>query len=296
MKRKQGISLIVLVITIIVMIILAASVVLTLSNTGIISRASEAVEKTNIKEVEQLATITWADEFMAGKRGDALKDAVLEKLKDYTDKYTITVSDTGVTVENEGSSEPTSPYKLSGAWEFSYEMVVDIDVMQEINISCAGQQFTSMELYDGCIYYNNVHENGGDTEHAYNPNNTSLDMFPGWSNEKYVVVDFGETPQPVSEEFYNWIIANASQEYVVSFTIEGVKHSVPGYFTWDEWLHSGYNTRGYKAISTGPTGGQAYIYTFDDKPLVHATSNTKVLVPYQLIEDGDVVIVDPSSN
>ena len=84
MKKKQGISLIVLVITIIVMIILAASVVLTLSNSGIINKANEAVEKTNIKEVEQLASLAWAEEFMAGKRGDTLKEAVLEKLKDIT--------------------------------------------------------------------------------------------------------------------------------------------------------------------------------------------------------------------
>ena len=104
-KQKLGISLIVLVITIIVMIILAASVVLTLSNSGIINKANEAVEKTNIKEVEQLASLTWAEEFMAGKRGDTLKEAVLEKLKDYTDKYTITVTDTGVTVTTKALNE-----------------------------------------------------------------------------------------------------------------------------------------------------------------------------------------------
>ncbi len=84
------------------MIILAASVVITLSNTGIINKANEAVEKTNIKEVEQLASIVWSEEFMNGKRGDTLKSAVLEKLEDYTDKYTITVKDTGVTVEEAG--------------------------------------------------------------------------------------------------------------------------------------------------------------------------------------------------
>ena len=42
MKKKMGISLIVLVITIIVMIILAASVMITISNTGIIDKASTA--------------------------------------------------------------------------------------------------------------------------------------------------------------------------------------------------------------------------------------------------------------
>ena len=104
MKKKQGISLIVLVITIIVMIILAASVVLTLSNSGIINKANEAVEKTNIKEVEQLASLTWAEEFMSGKRGDSLKTAVLEKLKDYTDDYNIEVTDKGVTVKDKNGN------------------------------------------------------------------------------------------------------------------------------------------------------------------------------------------------
>ena len=49
---KKGISLIVLVITIIVMIILAASVVLTLSNTGIIERADLAVQATNKNQLQ----------------------------------------------------------------------------------------------------------------------------------------------------------------------------------------------------------------------------------------------------
>ena len=58
---KKGISLIVLVITIIVMIILAASVVITLSNTGVINRASEAVNLTNEAAVQDLAALIWAE-------------------------------------------------------------------------------------------------------------------------------------------------------------------------------------------------------------------------------------------
>ena len=49
---KKGISLIVLVITIIVMIILAASVVITLSNTGIIERANHATQLTNKNQLQ----------------------------------------------------------------------------------------------------------------------------------------------------------------------------------------------------------------------------------------------------
>ena len=103
MKRKQGISLIVLVITIIVMIILAAAVVITLNNTGIIGRANEAVDATNYKQVEQLANLIWSEEFLEGKRDQALKDSVLEKLEDYKDKYEFEVNNGGVTVTLPGA-------------------------------------------------------------------------------------------------------------------------------------------------------------------------------------------------
>ena len=101
---KKGISLIVLVITIIVMIILAASVVITLSNTGVIDRASESVEKTTLSELKHYASLVWSEEYLAGKRGDELKLAVLDKLKDYTTKYDIVVTNSGVDVNNKVAS------------------------------------------------------------------------------------------------------------------------------------------------------------------------------------------------
>lgn len=104
MKRKQGISLIVLVITIIVMVVLAAAVVVSLSNSGIINKASDAVSATNVKEVEQLANLAWAEEFIDGKRDDELKASVLGKLEDYTDKYDFEVSNNGVTVTLKGEN------------------------------------------------------------------------------------------------------------------------------------------------------------------------------------------------
>ena len=58
---KKGISLIVLVITIIVMIILAAAVVITLNNTGIINRANDAINKTNLRQAEIIAQTIWAE-------------------------------------------------------------------------------------------------------------------------------------------------------------------------------------------------------------------------------------------
>ena len=60
-EQKKGISLIVLVITIIVMLILASAVIISLSNSNIINKAKEAVTKTDIKNFEQELSISLAD-------------------------------------------------------------------------------------------------------------------------------------------------------------------------------------------------------------------------------------------
>ncbi len=60
MKNKKAVSLIVLVITIIVMIILAGTIILSLNNSGIIEKAQSAVDETNLKEVQTLASLKWA--------------------------------------------------------------------------------------------------------------------------------------------------------------------------------------------------------------------------------------------
>ena len=75
MKKKTGISLIVLVITIIVMIILAASVMITISNTGIIDKASTA--KDNMESATLKQELEMALAFQAGNMGD-----LSETLKD----------------------------------------------------------------------------------------------------------------------------------------------------------------------------------------------------------------------
>ena len=98
---KKGISLIVLVITIIVMIILAAAVVIAMSNNGIIDRASQAVQLTNEKQVQDLAALAWAEAYLDESRTDTMEKAVKDALaaQGVTDtNWNITVSDTGVVV------------------------------------------------------------------------------------------------------------------------------------------------------------------------------------------------------
>ena len=107
MQKRKGISLIVLVITIIVMMILAASVVITLSNTGIVERASQAVQLTDEKQVQDMAAIAWADCYIEEYRGSALVEEVTRRLASQgvsTTDWNITITDTGVTVKDKNSS------------------------------------------------------------------------------------------------------------------------------------------------------------------------------------------------
>ena len=101
-ESNKGISLIVLVITIIVMIILATAVVITLNNSGIIGKANEAVAATNLKQVQELATILWAEAYIDSSTSkDDLATAVINGLEENNidvEEYKINVTETGVTV------------------------------------------------------------------------------------------------------------------------------------------------------------------------------------------------------
>ncbi len=98
---KKGISLIVLVITIIVMIILAASVVISLSDTGIINKANQAVQVTDEKQVQDLASLVWAEAYLDPIKKENIVNVVKQELESQgitEEKWDITVSNTGVSV------------------------------------------------------------------------------------------------------------------------------------------------------------------------------------------------------
>lgn len=103
LKNKRAISLVVLVITIIVMIILSATIVMALNNGGIIEKANDSVRKTNITTVKQLASVKWAEAYLDGKTTQSeLEEYVIAELKKAgvkTQEYKITVTESGVDVE-----------------------------------------------------------------------------------------------------------------------------------------------------------------------------------------------------
>ena len=103
---KKGISLIVLVITIIVMIILAAAVVISMSNTGIIEKASQAVNLTDEKSVQDLAALVWAETYLDETKRANIENEVMQELEKHgvkTDKWNIQVSNTGIIISSKSN-------------------------------------------------------------------------------------------------------------------------------------------------------------------------------------------------
>ena len=88
-EQKKGISLIVLVITIIVMIILASAVIISLSNSNIITKAKEAVLKTDVKNFAGELSVSLAEQKLNNKDlefGDVTETDV-EEIKKYIPNF-----------------------------------------------------------------------------------------------------------------------------------------------------------------------------------------------------------------
>ena len=88
-EQKKGISLIVLVITIIVMIILASAIIISLSNSNIITKAKEAVLKTDVKNFAQELSVSLAEEKLENKdlEFDNVTETDVEEIKKYIPNF-----------------------------------------------------------------------------------------------------------------------------------------------------------------------------------------------------------------
>ena len=127
---KKGISLIVLVITIIVMIVLAATVVISLSNTGIIDKASQAVNLTDEKQVQDLAALLWAEAYLDPAKKADIVNVVTQELA----KQGVTTTDWNIEITNSG----VSISKKGGATKLAAPIVEDGPDHHEVKITYDG--------------------------------------------------------------------------------------------------------------------------------------------------------------
>jgi len=152
--NKKGISLIVLVITIIVMVVLAGAIIVTLTNNGIIGRAKDARDKTSLNEVKEAANLLWSEAFLNNIRDqEGLEDAVINGLtaqKVDTTKYTITVTTNGVTVElkEEGGDDDTTPTQLSAPTISTFKDTIG-DWLVITDNTANGDKTEQFEIYVG---------------------------------------------------------------------------------------------------------------------------------------------------
>ena len=105
MQKKKAISLIVLVITIIVMVVLTGTIIISLNNNGIMTKANNAVKQSNLKEVQTMADTYWGEAYSSGiTTQSALDTYVREKLIETLGEteygnYTVTVTERGTVVD-----------------------------------------------------------------------------------------------------------------------------------------------------------------------------------------------------
>ena len=90
MKRKKGISLIVLIVTIIVIIILAAVVILTITKNNPVDSAKEATFKEDVKAFQDDLALTVAKEYTdkQGQRDQKISTSDFDKIKNYIPSFT----------------------------------------------------------------------------------------------------------------------------------------------------------------------------------------------------------------
>jgi len=94
------------------MIILAGTIILSLNNTGIISKSKDAVDASDLKEVQQIAALAWSEAYIDKMTDDTVnirqrvEDALKKNKVDIT-KYIINITDEGVNVELKGTSTPS---------------------------------------------------------------------------------------------------------------------------------------------------------------------------------------------
>jgi len=105
-----------------------------------------------------------------------------------------------------GEDEPEENCTVSGKWLFGETVDVGTEFSEEVDFTSTNQDgneactYASMTVASGFI--GNQLNYGG--VFAYNAD--------GWENEAMRTVDFGENEQAVSEAFYTWLTANATEQ------------------------------------------------------------------------------------
>lgn len=100
---------------------------------------------------------------------------------------------------------------VSGVWEFSLEL--DNSAFQDYRYPNTRGENVNFTMNNNVYSYIEFGMSGNGAAYIYV--GTDLDLVwtdkNGWYNDDYRIIDFGDTPQPVSDAFYTWLLAIAER-------------------------------------------------------------------------------------
>ena len=120
----------------------------------------------------------------------------------------------------------------------------------------------SSEFNGELINYVAIEFYWGDSQFWYVREDGSMDLpydLSNWAWNASRIIDFGSTPQIVTEKFYSAFFLGAKPMYkivdieTITFTIDGTTYFAESGSTWQEWVVSDFNTGGYVIDSTDNT-------------------------------------------
>lgn len=258
MRNNKGISLIVLVITIIIMIILAGAVVLTLNNTGILDKASNVVEQTNIATIKEITQVAWVEAYANGARSEQdLKtavDNVLAKNKiteDMYKNYTIKVTTSGVEFIyedprlNHGGIIPEGGIYITNASIIVSEMygcdVYDYTTATTYN---AGDAFPELKYGDKYIY--------GDFIYVYNAD-PNVELYAVDTNINGWYVEYNSSNKNagiILEKINGSNVTSMQNTFRDNETVQTITN-IPATIKNMEWAFAGTNIKSVPDIPEG---------------------------------------------
>lgn len=144
MKGKSGISLIVLVITIIIITILASAVILTLSNNNPIENAKKAVDANDESIRKEASTIAYADWFLKENSGNPSGTSADEYVKIELEKQEIDTD--GLFVSDDGTIITNAPSVIPNGFEY---LTGTVDTGFVIKNSTDGNEFVWIPVEEG---------------------------------------------------------------------------------------------------------------------------------------------------
>lgn len=269
--NKRGVSLIVLVITIIVLAILAATVIITITNVGLINSAGDSVDQHELSQLRDVAAVAWMEAVLDSDitTDDEYIEYITTYLKGagYTDKilskYTITADENSVTVNikgeagDEGNDSENEPPEIS--------LTLDkTEIEKEITVGSSETETLVATLTNatGNLTWttsdNTVVEVVGNGEMA-----TITFVGKGIAT---ITVSYGDGTITARCEVS---VTEKGNSNLISFTIDGVEYQAEQEMNWKQWISSSYKGQLNITLKESlTTQFRAGIVKIDEKELI----------------------------